>query len=377
LTLPYIEQLLGDSSTSPFLKSPGQLLAWNDLILKSLEKPPENETPSANGAETTLPDVSGFSDEELESDPNEDIDLKIAKQNEKYRRLAVRKEQGPTPASRSRKAIDELEALTGLAPVKEQVKNAVNLARLGAARAKAGLPRLDLAYHLVFTGNPGTGKTTVARIVGEIYRELGLLNKGHLVEVGRGDLVAEYVGQTAVKTQKVIDTALDGVLFIDGAYTLAPVGIPNDFGSEAIATLLKAMEDKRDKLIVIVAGYREQMSRFIDSNPGLVSRFKTVIAFPDYSSQELTEIFNSICRNAGCNVAPDALKKAAAYFGSIERGKGFGNGRVARNVFEECIARQAARLAERGQYGKVDMATLEAADIPDAPKSSKKAGAPA
>ena len=218
---------------------------------------------------------------------------------------------------------------------------------------------------MVFTGNPGTGKTTVARIVGGIYREIGLLNKGQMVETDRAGLVGEYVGQTAPKVTKVIEAALDGVLFIDEAYTLTPEDSLNDFGAEAIATLLKAMEDHRDRLVVIAAGYKEKMGRFVGSNPGLASRFKTIIEFPDYTGPELTTIFNDICRKAGCCVTADGLKKVSALMQSLDRGKGFRNGREARNIFQDCIARQAERLARRGKYGKMELSTLEAADIPD------------
>lgn len=187
--------------------------------------------------------------------------------------------------------LKELEALIGLANVKTEVTNIYNLVKIQKVRATKGLNAPDISYHCVFTGNPGTGKTTVARLVAQIYKQLGILSKGHLIETDRSGLVAEYVGQTAVKTNKIIDSALDGVLFIDEAYSLVQNGGGNDFGLEAIATLLKRMEDNRDRLVVILAGYSDEMKQFIDSNPGLQSRFNRYTHFEDYSADELTSIY--------------------------------------------------------------------------------------
>ena len=258
----------------------------------------------------------------------------------------------------------ELDALIGLDEVKAQVRKTLNLIGLGKAREKAGLPHLDLTHHLVFTGNPGTGKTTVARIVGRIYKDIGLLEKGHLVEAERADLVAEYVGQTAPKTKEVIDRAMDGVLFIDEAYSLAPINIPNDFGTEVIATLIKAMEDNRNRLVVIVAGYKDEMDRMINLNPGLKSRFKTFIDFQDYSPAELFKILTHMAGQAGIRFSVDAMTAASWLMESLDTGKkGFGNGRTVRNIFEEILARQAERLA--GTDGKkVDVTIFEKEDIP-------------
>ncbi len=263
-------------------------------------------------------------------------------------------------------ALAELDGMIGLDGVKKQVRKTVNLVQLGRERKSRGLPDLGVTHHLVFTGNPGTGKTTVARIVGKIYREIGLLNKGHMIECDRAALIGEYIGHTAPKTQKVIDEALDGILFIDEAYTLAPamaVGKRDQFADEAIATLLKAMEDNRERLVVIAAGYKEEMGRFIDSNPGLKSRFKTVIDFEDYSPSELLDIFRSICAKNGVRMSLDAQTAVANLMESLDRGKkGFGNGRTVRNIFEECVARQANRYVDSS--GRMDVSMFEEADIP-------------
>ena len=201
-----------------------------------------------------------------------------------------------TSFTRNEDPFQKLEALIGLAPVKNEIMALANFVKIQKQRVDAGMKAVPVSYHCVFTGNPGTGKTTVARIVAGIYRDLGVLAKGHLVETDRSGLVAEYVGQTAVKTNKVIDDAIDGVLFIDEAYTLAQAG-GNDFRMEAIATLLKRMEDDRSRLVVILAGYSGEMETFIEANPGLRSRFNRYIDFPDYSAEELVQIFMSLAES--------------------------------------------------------------------------------
>ena len=221
----------------------------------------------------------------------------------------------------------ELDGLIGLDEVKAQVRETVNLVELGKARERAGLPRLDLTLHLVFTGNPGTGKTTVARIVGEIYKNIGLLKSGHLVEAKRDDLVGEYIGHTAPKTKAVIEKAMDGVLFIDEAYSLAPPNIPNDFGKEVIATLITEMEENRGRLVVIVAGYKDETEHMIGINPGLKSRFKTFIDFQDYSPGDLFKILTHMAAEAGIRFSVDAMTAASLLMESLDTGqKGFGNG---------------------------------------------------
>ena len=286
-------------------------------------------------------------------------------------------EQAAQPASEEppgRTALEELDALTGLQAVKDQIRETVELVELARARERLKFPKLDISQHMVFTGNPGTGKTMVARLVGQIYKEAGLLPTGQSVEVDRGGLVGEHIGWSEAKTKAVIDKAMGGVLFIDEAYSLT-TGYNLDFGVQVVAALIKAMEDHRDKLVVIVAGYKEEMARFIASNPGLESRFRNVIDFPDYSDVELVAIFADMCRAAGCSVTVDGMAKVAKLMGSIKRDKGFGNARTVRNIFGDTIGLQARRLKQRGKHGKIDLATLEAADIPDAVDAQGKAAA--
>lgn len=257
----------------------------------------------------------------------------------------------------------ELDELIGLNAVKEKVRQLTNFARLQQLRARQNLPAIPTSYHTVFIGNPGTGKTTVARLMGRIYRALGLLKKGHLIECDRSSLVAEYVGQTGPKTNSVVDSALDGILFIDEAYSLAKDH--TDFGAEAIETLLKRMEDERERLIVIVAGYPEPMEKFINSNPGLHSRFSRFIEFPDYDAVELSRIFGSLCRRHGLKLSPALREKAVHHFHHLHgaRGENFGNARLVRNCFESVINRQASRLANVPLVSAEQLSTLEAEDL--------------
>ena len=259
--------------------------------------------------------------------------------------------------------IAELNSLIGLERVKKDVDSLRNLIKIQAMRKQQGLPNTSVSYHCVFSGNPGTGKTTVARIVAGIYKELGILKKGHLVEVDRSKLVGEYVGQTAPKTNKVIDEALDGVLFIDEAYSL--VGEGNDYGAEAIATLLKRMEDDRDRLVVILAGYTNEIKEFIDSNPGLQSRFNRYIQFDDYSTDELTEIFKRNLRKSRYKIKRDAFEELRNQIerAVISRDKNFGNARYVRNLFERIVQNQANRLARMDAIDNDDLSIITREDI--------------
>ena len=259
----------------------------------------------------------------------------------------------------------ELNELIGLTQVKEEVHMLANFVKLQKQREKQGLKTPKMSYHLVFTGSPGTGKTTVARIVARIYKDLGVLKKGHTVETDRSGLVANYVGQTATKTNAIVDSALNGVLFIDEAYALVPQNPSQDYGQEAISTLLKRMEDDRDKLVVIIAGYTNEMKRFIDSNPGLQSRFSRYINFPDYTSAELTDIFKMYMRKNQYTMSPEAEEYLKKRFDDVvaHKTRNFGNARYARNVFEKSIQQQANRLAGEKNLSKEQLTELSIEDL--------------
>ena len=268
-------------------------------------------------------------------------------------------------SSKSNRAIDELQKLIGLTSVKSEISSLANFINIQKMRQEKGMKVSPISYHCVFTGNPGTGKTTVARIVARIYKELGILKKGHLVETDRSGLVAEYVGQTAVKTNKIIDEALDGVLFIDEAYSLVDGG-EKDFGKEAISTLLKRMEDERDRLIVILAGYTNDMKRFIDSNPGLQSRFNRYIEFQDYTADELMQIFEFNLKNNEYKMSNEAQNTLMQYIQKCirEKDERFGNGRFVRNLFERTIEKQANRISLTQNITADILTTIESEDIP-------------
>lgn len=263
------------------------------------------------------------------------------------------------------KCIAQLHLLTGLNAVKSAVQELVNIAKVAQMQTQAGIKAPSITRHLVFTGNPGTGKTTVARILGEIYKNLGVLSKGNFIEVDRTDLVAEYLGQTAPKTAEVVKSALGGVLFIDEAYSLVPDGRGDMYGQEAVNTLLKMMEDHRENLVIIVAGYKEEMSRFIESNPGLKSRFARSIHFDDYSPSELAEIFKVRCEQHGYLFSNKTLESVHHLVSQFEAQIGkLGNGRFMRNIFDRCVANQCNRLAVLAKPSKDDLKTFLPSDVP-------------
>ena len=261
-------------------------------------------------------------------------------------------------------SIEKLDELIGLRSVKQEIYSLRNFLVIQQERLKKGMKSTQVSNHCVFLGNPGTGKTTVARIVAQIYKELGVLKSGHLVETDRSGLVAEYVGQTAVKTNKIIDSALDGILFIDEAYSLIDGG-DSDYGKEAISTLIKRMEDDRNRLIVILAGYKDEMNRFLDSNPGLQSRFNRIIEFPDYSADELFQIFEVNCRKFDYTMSDAFSKKLkdVLYKAVLNKEKVFGNARFVRNLFEKTIENQANRLSKVGNLTKETLSRIEAEDL--------------
>ncbi|MDD3337008.1 MAG: AAA family ATPase [Eubacteriales bacterium] len=275
----------------------------------------------------------------------------------------AKKEEDVQPPEKMEDLKKELNEYIGLDTVKKEVESLINLVTVQNLRKENGLKVNDLSLHMVFSGNPGTGKTMIARLMARIYRSLGILSKGQLVEVDRSGLVAGFVGQTALKTEEAVKKALGGVLFIDEAYALTNKG-GNDYGQEAVDTLLKAMEDHRDDLVVIVAGYTELMEEFISSNPGLESRFNRFLNFPDYSVQEMLDIFDMRCGKSGYALAEDArdLLKSLLALLSLDV-KGFGNARGVRNLFERAVSAQANRLAQASDITKEMLMTLTADDI--------------
>jgi len=270
----------------------------------------------------------------------------------------------PGPARPLDDLLAELDGLVGLAPVKEEVKLVANLVQVQNLRRRRGLAVLETSHHLVFTGNPGTGKTTVARLVAQIYRTLGVVERGQLVETDRAGLVAGYVGQTAQRVTEAFDRADQGVLLIDEAYALVRGG-EHDFGREAIDTIVKLVEDRRDRIVVIAAGYPDEMVEFVEANPGLQSRFPKTIHFPDYSTDELVAIVARQCDEAHYRLDDDARARVRSWLDAEPREKGFGNGRVARNLFETAVARQASRIVTLTEPTDEQLVTLVGADIPD------------
>ena len=258
----------------------------------------------------------------------------------------------------------DLRRLVGLEPVKIEVERLVAAREFTNARVAAGKPAIDQSPHLVFTGNPGTGKTTVARLVADLYKALGILKKGHVVEADCSKLIAAYIGQTPIKTQRLCEEARGGVLFIDEAYGLT-AHQHQGYGPEAIETLLKFMEDNRGDIVVIVAGYPKEMQGFLDANPGLRSRFDVVIDFPDYATDELGQIFDLYLEQYELTLTVDAREKMITYVNSLPRGRGFGNGRAMRNLFNDVVRRHAVWATRNGEINAIDLTTITAEVIPD------------
>lgn len=269
----------------------------------------------------------------------------------------------PTVPGTRRQPLDELNDLIGLADVKREVRTLANLAKFMRLRREIGLARIASTHHLVFTGNPGTGKTTVARLIARLYHEVGLLPSDSVVEASRSDLVGRYVGHTSALTTEVFPSARGGVLFIDEAYALTTSDSGTDFGREAVDTLVKLMEDHRDDTVVIVAGYPEQMHRFLDSNPGLRSRFKRTLHFDDYTDDELTSVFALMCANADLKASNEVLALVQTRFALEVRGDGFGNARLARTVLERAIEAHANRVAELASPSSEELQLLQPSDI--------------
>ena len=274
-------------------------------------------------------------------------------------------EEAAPPPEKLENLQKELDGYVGLAAVKKEVRSLIDLVKVHQLREKNGLPVQDLSLHMVFSGSPGTGKTTIARLMARIYHTLGILSKGQLVEVDRSGLVAGYVGQTALKTQKAVEKALGGVLFIDEAYTLSPANADKDFGQEAIDTILKAMEDHRDDFVVIVAGYATLMPRFIESNPGLKSRFNKYLFFEDYNGQQLFEIFKGRVDRNDYKLSPQAASAVQEHLEELyeDRDENFGNARDVRNLFEKIVAAQADRVASLDQPTDEDIVTITVDDL--------------
>lgn len=296
----------------------------------------------------------------------EQEERKAREEFQKVKRRLLEREKAEKEAQEKRIAdlLKELNELVGLDSVKEEIQSLINLIKIRKLREKMDMPLMDMSYHMVFTGSPGTGKTTVARLVAKIYKELGILSDGKLVETDRSRLVAGYVGQTAINVREIVEQAIGGVLFIDEAYALVSPDTANDFGSEAVDTLVKLMEDHRDDLVVIVAGYTEEMKGFLKSNTGLISRFNKFIAFDDYSREQLLNILKVMADRAGLTIEKGAMEKVGEKLAAMsqEEKTDFGNARGVRNIFEKMVINQANRLVLLEEPTREQLMTLVEAD---------------
>lgn len=307
-------------------------------------------------------DISEFQNIKKEEDPNAAFTRGKGAVGRSRKGQAAEDEKIEKPLD---ELIEELNNLIGLNSVKKDLMHIINLIKVRKLREIQGLKRVDMSFHLVFTGNPGTGKTTVARLLAKIYKQLGVVSRGQLIEVDRSGLVDHFPGGTAIKTSAVVDRAVGGILFIDEAYTLTNYGDAGDYGQEAVDTLLKRMEDDRDDLILIVAGYPREMAEFIESNPGLKSRFNKYIGFDDYTSDELMDIFVVMCRDNDYDLDPGAYMMAEKYLRGIAEGKkdNFANARLVRNYFERCVDRQATRIVQNPDLTEDDLIMLAREDM--------------
>ena len=306
-------------------------------------------------------DVSEF----LNFKKEEDDEGKVFKRGEGRVGRRGRKDESEEIDKSLDELVHDLQGLIGLGSVKEDVMHLINIIKVRKLREMRGYKRVEMSFHLVFTGNPGTGKTTIARLLAKIYKQLGLVSKGQFIEVDRSGLVDHFAGGTALKTTNVVNRAIGGILFIDEAYTLTHNKDSGDYGQEAIDTLLKRMEDDRDDFIVIVAGYTNEMTEFIESNPGLKSRFNKYIYFPDYNSSELMEIFKYMCKNNDYILTQSAADVAEAYLRGMTEQKidNFANARLVRNYFERCVDRQATRIIADENINDDDLITLLREDM--------------
>ena len=355
------EQMKGKTRIDDTFKN-----VYSDFFGANFQKNQDYQNLKEAGIVSDVPD--DFGNNQAVSAPEDAADA--AKENELPTAVATpgpEKKEPEKPKEPEKSGMEELNELIGLEAVKHDVKEIAALVKMQKLRESRGMKTPDTSLHLVFSGNPGTGKTTIARILAKIYREIGALSKGQLVEVDRSNLVAGYVGQTAIKTRKKIDKAMGGILFIDEAYTLARSEGGNDFGQEAIDTILKAMEDHRDDFVVIVAGYTDLMQKFINSNPGLKSRFNKYIEFPDYTAEELIAIFDMRCNKYGYVFTPEAREQVNAIIIEREKNKGpnFANARDVRNLFEKIITNQATRIAELAEPSDTDLTTITVDDLTD------------
>ena len=343
------------------------------LLLRSFDR--EEKIPEIRQVYLDFANAVALSDNEISDDERawlDNLKEKIVskeipqqpKEEEKDSERNAVSEHEPVFEEQQKSPMRQLNELIGLRQVKSELQSLTRFIEVNQKRKEAGLRVAAISYHCVFAGNPGTGKTTVARILAGIYRQLGILKKGQLIETDRSGLVAEYVGQTAVKTNKMIDRAIGGVLFIDEAYTLAQGG-ENDYGREAIATLLKRMEDERDRLVVILAGYTNEIEQFINSNPGLRSRFNRYVHFDDYTEEELFQIFILQAQKYDYHLDDEAkgALRSLLHEKVENRQKDFGNARYVRNLFESVIENQAVRLSSNKETDKESLAIITKADI--------------